>query len=65
MRTLVIKIESVLRRFWSGLRQWCGDSAYETYVAYANRRQVANRLSPRDFYVEQLNGKYSRPNRCC
>jgi hypothetical protein len=52
-------------RFWLGLRQWCGDSAYENYTKCAAREGQGILLSPAEFYVEQLNKKYSRPNRCC
>jgi hypothetical protein len=55
----------VLSQFWQGLREWCGDAAYERYrvcVARTGQKQV---LSAKEFYVEQLNKKYSRPNRCC
>jgi Selenoprotein, putative len=54
-----------LARFWQGLREWCGDAAYEKYKQCALRRGQMNVLSPAEFYVEQLNKKYSRPNRCC
>jgi hypothetical protein len=52
-------------RFWQGLREWCGDSAYERYRSWALRRHAERPLSAAEFYVEQLNRKYSRPNRCC
>jgi uncharacterized short protein YbdD (DUF466 family) len=50
---------------WTGLRQWSGDAAYERYLECARRKGAANTLSESDFYVEQLNRRYSRPNRCC
>ncbi len=55
-----------LRRFWRGLREWCGDAAYESYLR-SNRRLTGScrTLTPAEFYVEQLNRRYSRPNRCC
>jgi len=65
MRSLSLRLELALRNFWRGLRQWSGDSAYETYLACAKRQRVKNPLSATEFYVEQLNRKYSRPNRCC
>jgi uncharacterized short protein YbdD (DUF466 family) len=54
------------RGFWRGLREWCGDAAYERYL----RSKAANpgsccTLTPAEFYVEQLNRRYSKPNRCC
>jgi uncharacterized short protein YbdD (DUF466 family) len=55
-----------LRGFWRGLREWCGDAAYESYLRSKSARTGSCRtLSPAEFYVEQLNRRYSRPNRCC
>lgn len=53
--------------FWRGLREWCGDSAYERYITrtQAMRSGGNETLTPAQFYVDQLNRKYSRPNRCC
>ena len=55
-----------LRSFWRGLREWCGDAAYDSYL-HAKGRQGADQhtLSAEEFYVEQINRRYSRPNRCC
>jgi uncharacterized short protein YbdD (DUF466 family) len=59
-------VKRAVRRFWRGLREWCGDAAYERYLR-AKGRQDAGRdvLSAEEFYVEQVNRHYSRPNRCC
>ena len=55
-----------LRRVWRGLREWCGDAAYETYLRSKGMQSGSSpALSETQFYVEQLNRKYSRPNRCC
>jgi uncharacterized short protein YbdD (DUF466 family) len=55
-----------LRRFWLGLREWCGDAAYERYLRAKGRHDSGRgTLSPEEFYVEQINRRYSRPNRCC
>lgn len=56
----------LFRRFWRGVREWCGDAAYESYLR-SNATQRSNRraLTPAEFYVEQLDRRYSRPNRCC
>jgi uncharacterized short protein YbdD (DUF466 family) len=55
-----------LRRFWRGLREWCGDSAYERYLRSGAAKSDSHRaLTAEQFYVEQLNRRYSRPNRCC
>jgi hypothetical protein len=55
-----------LRRFWQGVREWCGDAAYESYLHSKGAQCGSARLlNPAEFYVEQLNRRYSRPNRCC
>jgi uncharacterized short protein YbdD (DUF466 family) len=55
-----------LRRFWRGLREWCGDAAYERYLrSPATKSGSCRTLSAEQFYVEQLNRRYSHPNRCC
>jgi uncharacterized short protein YbdD (DUF466 family) len=65
MRSLWLQLEGAMRSFWRGVRQWSGDAAYETYLACAKRQRAQKPLSATEFYVEQLNRKYSRPNRCC
>ena len=55
-----------LRRFWHGVREWCGDAAYERYLRAKGRQDEQCRtLTAEEFYVEQINRRYSRPNRCC
>ena len=55
-----------LRRFWRGLREWSGDAAYDSYLrACETKRCKHTPLTPVEFYVEQLNRRYSRLNRCC
>ena len=66
MRRLGKIIPRHLRRFWRGLREWCGDAAYESYLRSKSMQSGSPcKLSPAEFYVEQLDRKYSRPNRCC
>jgi len=65
MQNLSQQLAAAARNFWRSLRQWSGDSAYETYLACVQRQSAKKPLSPAEFYVEQLNRKYSRPNRCC
>lgn len=69
MRRASRRLESILRVLWRGVRQWSGDADYERYLR-ACRQQPdlpgnASALSPKQFYLEQLNRRYSRPNRCC
>ena len=54
-----------MRLLWGGLREWSGDAAYDQYLVCARRSSRNKLLSPTEFYVEQLDRKYSRPNRCC
>jgi len=59
-------VNRALPRFWRGLREWCGDAAYERYLRAKGRQAVERAtLSAEEFYVEQINRRYSRPNRCC
>jgi uncharacterized short protein YbdD (DUF466 family) len=57
----------MLRSFWQGLREWCGDAAYERYLRSGAQQAVPPdcKLTAEQFYVEQLDRRYSRPNRCC
>jgi uncharacterized short protein YbdD (DUF466 family) len=66
MRRSKTNTSRLLRRFWRGLREWCGDAAYERYLRSSIAKSEAHTLlTPSEFYVEQLNRRYSRPNRCC
>ena len=56
----------IVRSLWRGIRDWCGDSAYERYLSAIQRRHPQDSpLTQEKFYVEQLDRRYSRPNRCC
>ena len=66
MRKAAKRTKRFLRRFWRGLREWCGDAAYESYLrSQSARGRSCRTLSQAEFYVEELNRRYSRPNRCC
>jgi Selenoprotein, putative len=59
-------IQKSAARLWLGIREWCGDAAYERYQeAHARRGCGEAQLSRRDFYVAQLEKRYSRVSRCC
>jgi uncharacterized short protein YbdD (DUF466 family) len=61
-----IWIKRLAAKLWLGIREWCGDSAYERYVqAHRTKPEKCSLLTPAEFYVERLNRRYSRPNRCC
>ncbi|HUL16239.1 MAG TPA: YbdD/YjiX family protein [Terriglobales bacterium] len=66
MRKLLWRISKLSEILWRGLRAWSGDSAYENYLrSRAVRAAGCPPLSRKEFYVQQLNRRYSRPNRCC
>jgi len=61
-----IWIKRLAVKLWLGIREWCGDSAYERYVqAQRTNSEKVCLLTPAEFYVERVNRRYSRPNRCC
>jgi uncharacterized short protein YbdD (DUF466 family) len=59
------KVQSAACRFLLRLREWCGDAAYERYRRAILKKGGARLLTAEQFYVEQLERKYSRPSRCC
>jgi uncharacterized short protein YbdD (DUF466 family) len=58
------KLRQVLIEIWSVARELLGEQAYARYC-----RHVAVRggcpLTPQEFYLSELERKYSRPSRCC
>lgn len=51
---------------WRGVREWCGDAAYERYLqSHSKHTYRATTLSREQFYLEQLHKRYSRVSRCC
>ena len=66
MKDTAKTIRRLAHRFWRGVREWCGDAAYERYLrSSAAQSEGCRRLTAQEFYVQQLNRRYSRPNRCC
>jgi uncharacterized short protein YbdD (DUF466 family) len=66
MRCVAKNVKRFIYRFWRGLREWCGDAAYERYLrSSATQGRGCQRLTAQEFYVQQVNRRYSRPNRCC
>jgi uncharacterized short protein YbdD (DUF466 family) len=59
------QIVDVARTLWMRIREWCGDAAYERYQRVATRKNGVCVVTREQFYVEQLERRYSRPNRCC
>lgn len=65
MGELVLSVEKVARQIWQWIREWCGDASYERYQRAMAKRREPLALNRQQFYVQQLERKYSRPNRCC
>ena len=65
MQLILARFKASLRHFWTGVRQWSGDAAYDRYLECTIRRGAGKPLTRTEFYVEQLDRRYSRPNRCC
>jgi len=64
--TLQSCLKAGARRIWRGIREWCGDAAYERYVRSQTRNSCGlSLLSREEFYIEQLQKRYSRVSRCC
>jgi uncharacterized short protein YbdD (DUF466 family) len=64
--SLLERLRRVAARVWLGIREWCGDAAYERYVKSQRRRGCATTVLTREeFYLEQLQKRYSRVSRCC
>ena len=61
-----IRAGILLRRICDGIREWCGDAAYERYLKSREKHRCSDALLSREeFYLSQLQKKYSRINRCC
>jgi uncharacterized short protein YbdD (DUF466 family) len=66
MRNATEQTKRFLRHFWRGVREWCGDAAYESYLHSKRAHSASCRtLSRAEFYVEHLDRRYSRLSRCC
>lgn len=65
MRDVLKACGYVAQRFLLRMREWCGDAAYERYRRAAVKKHGAYLLTAEQFYIQQLERKYSHPNRCC
>jgi len=60
------RLNRMLVGIWRGIREWSGDAAYERYTRAQKRRGCeAALLSREEFYLEELQKRYSRVSRCC
>ena len=62
------KIAERLSKAFLALRAWwrgASDThAYDSYLLHAEKTK-AKPLTAEEFYLDQMQRKYSRPNRCC
>lgn len=54
-------MRALVRRCWDFVRQVSGDAAYEVYLRRAGERP----LSRADFWLERLQRRYDKLERCC
>jgi hypothetical protein len=60
----VAKVCQILKCVWGFARGLMGENAYVRYCDYVARRG-GEPLGPQEFYVAELQRKYSHPSRCC
>jgi hypothetical protein len=58
------KIGNQLHRFWEYLREVAGENDYLRYRNHTVARGEEP-LSPQEFYLQQLQRRYSRVSHCC
>ena len=63
-RTASLNHKNVFLQGWNYVRAVMGDQAYERYLEVMTRTG-GKPLSPKEFYVESLNRRYSTVSRCC
>jgi uncharacterized short protein YbdD (DUF466 family) len=59
--TRILQALSALREWWRGAS---GSYAYASYLKHASKNR-AKPLTAEEFYLDNIQRKYSRPNRCC
>jgi uncharacterized short protein YbdD (DUF466 family) len=58
------KLNHIVRTALNYLREILGEKAYSRYCEYI-RSRGGQPMDAEEFYRQQLEAKYSRPNRCC
>jgi hypothetical protein len=58
------KLRQFLVEIWGFARDLSGDNAYVRYRQYVQSRGGCP-MTPQEFYLSELQRKYSRPHRCC
>ncbi|MBP1595904.1 MAG: putative Selenoprotein [Acidobacteria bacterium] len=55
-----------LRTVWKALAELAGESQYSRYCAHLRTHHPERAVpSAKDFFLQRLEEKYKRPNRCC
>jgi hypothetical protein len=63
---LQTRLRRTAARIWLGVREWCGDAAYERYLkSHLKCSLQGTTLTREEFYLQQLQKRYSRVSRCC
>jgi hypothetical protein len=57
-------LRRILLGIWGVAREFVGDNAYTRYRQYIAARGGCP-MTPQEFYLAELQRKYSRPSRCC
>ena len=70
MRSFIYSAKFRARQIWWALRQIFGDAEYENYLRSVQRNEIHGAkipapLSRDEFYLDSLQRRYSRINRCC
>jgi uncharacterized short protein YbdD (DUF466 family) len=61
IRTRIGEALNALREWWRGAS---GTHAYDCYLNHAEKNN-GKPLTAQEFYLHEIERKYSRPNRCC
>jgi uncharacterized short protein YbdD (DUF466 family) len=61
---IVTRVGSAGSALWQWLRGASGEHAYECYLHHAEKH-ADEPLTAEQFYLDNIDRKYTRPNRCC
>ena len=64
LQTVIRAAQSGFAAAWQWLRGASGEHVFECYLEHA-RKEPGTPLTAKQFYLDHLQRKYKRPNRCC
>jgi uncharacterized short protein YbdD (DUF466 family) len=64
MSVMISNLRKLASSLWSYLKEVSGENDYRRYRARVGACG-GKPLTVREFYLERLQQKYARPNRCC